>query len=219
MKTYKIDGEVYELQQNVSEAPDAYSRKGKLLDDVPKGKLIGYVIMDDGSCIECYKSFNPMIIILPIIILLLGVAAFLVYVFVLQPKDFELPWMEVKMKEGEDQTVITYNAFTIVDDEGNMDLNFTNGAEECTVTVTGDGIEDATFTCAPYGTTEFVPIKVTTDEGLVVAKVTITTATSTVTNEIAIEVPANYTPDSNPNTLDGYWKGEYIYGVPVQPTE
>ncbi len=218
MKNYKIDGDSYELLDRVKEAPDAYSKRGKLLDDPPKGKCIGYVIMEDGSCIKCFKSFNPLIIIIPLLILLLGAGAFLLYVFVLQPKDFVIPGSEVTLKEGEDQTIIRYNGFTSVTD-GNLDLNFQNGAEECTITITGDGIEDVEYVCAPNTTTEFIPVTVNTDKGLIIATMTLTTATSTTTQEIAIEVPENYTPNSNDGSLDGYWKGEYIYGIPVPGSE
>lgn len=214
MKTYKIDGEPYELLGAVSEAPDAYSKRGKILDDPPKGKRIGFVIMDDGSCIECYKSFNPLIIIIPLLIILLGVGGFLTYVFLFQDKDYTIPGSEVVIKEGTDQNIIKYNGFTSAED-GKLDLNFQNGSEECTITITGEGIEDVEYVAAPYSTTEFIPITVDTDEGLIVATMTLTTATSTVTNEIAIEVPENYTPDSNTGSLDGYWEGEYIYGVPA----
>lgn len=216
MKTYKIDGEAYELLENVSDALDAYSKKGKLLDEQPKGKCIGYVYMADGSCIKCYKSFNPLIIILPLLIVLLGVGGFLAYVF-MQPKDYTIPGSEILIKQGDDQTVIKYNGFTSAKD-GSLDIDFENGAEECTIKITGDGIEDIETIVAPYGRVEFLPITVTTDEGLVVATMTLTTASSTVTNEIAIEVPENYTPNSPENSLAGYWDGEYIYGITV-PTE
>lgn len=215
MKKYKIDGEVYELQENVGEAPDAYSKKGKLLDDAPKGKFIGFVIMDDGSVIECYKSFNWLIAIIPLLLIILGVAGFLVYVFFFQDKDYTIPGSEVVIKEGEDQNIITYNGFTSISPDNGLDLNFQNGSEECKITITGEGIEDVEYMAAPYSFTEFIPIKYTTDEGLVVATMTLTTATSTVTNEIAIEIPENYTPDSVTESLDGYWEGEYIYGVPA----
>lgn len=215
MKTYKIDGEPYQLKAHCKDAPDAYSRRGKLLDDVPKGKCIGYVIMDDGSVIECYKSFNWLIVIIPILLLLLAVAGFLVYVFFMQDKDFTIPGSEVVIKEGEDQNIITYNGFTSADPDKGLDINFQNGSEECKITITGEGIEDVEYLAAPYSFTEFIPLNYTTDEGLVVATMTLTTATSTVTNEIAIEIPENYTPDSVKESLDGYWEGEHIYGVPA----
>ncbi len=213
MKTYKIDGEPYELLDNVEDALDAYSKRGKLLDDRPKGKCIGYVYMADGSCIECYKSFNPLIIIVPLLVLLLAGGGFGAYVY-LQPKDFQMPGSDVIVKKGDDQTIITYNGFTSVND-GQLDIGFTNGAEECTIKISGEGIEDIEQVIAPYGTCQFLPITVTTDEGLVVAKLSITTASSAVENEIAIEIPENYTPNSPENSLAGYWDGEYIYGITV----
>lgn len=216
MKTYKIDGEAYELLTNVAEAPDAYSKKGKLLDDEPKGKCLGYVCMDDGSIIKCFKSFNPLIVIIPVVAIMVAVGSFLIYVN-MQPKDFTIPGSEIFVKQGDDQTVIKYNGFTSAKD-GSLDLNFENGAEECTIKISGEGIEDIETVVAPYSKCEFVPITVTTDEGLVVATMTLTTASSTVTNEIAIEIPENYTPNSANGSLDGYWNGEYIYGVTV-PTE
>lgn len=216
MKTYKIDGEAYELLDNVAEAPDAYSKRGKILDDEPKGKCIGYVCMDDGSVIKCYKSFNPMIIIAPILVASIAVGGFFVFVH-MQPKDFTIPGSEVLVKQGDDQTIIKYNGFTSVTD-GSLDINFENGAEECKIQISGDGIEDIETMVAPYGKCEFLPIKVTTDEGLVIATMTLTTASSTVTNEIAIEIPENYTPNSASGSLDGYWDGEYIYGI-TAPTE
>lgn len=216
MKTYKIDGESYELVDSVSEAPDAYSKKGKLLDDEPKGKCLGYVVMEDGSVIKCFKSFNPMIIIAPILVITVAAGGFFAFVS-MQPKDFTIPGSEIFVKQGDDETIIKYNGFTSAVD-GSLDINFENGAEECKIQISGEGIEDIETMVAPYSTCEFLPITVTTDEGLVVATMTLTTASSTVTNEIAIEIPENYTPNSAEGSLDGYWNGEYIYGITV-PTE
>lgn len=210
MKTYKLYGDTYELDDTPQSQPDGYALKGELLDERPaKGKLLGYIAMDDGSVIECYKAFNPVPIVLVIILLVAIVAGVIVY-FMLQPKDVVTD-SGTTVKQGMDNNVVSYNGFMALRDDA-LQIDFQNGDYAADITISGEGVEAATYHIEPNQFVATIPATCTTDAGVVNAKVTITTATSTSTFDVVIEIPANNTPDS-PTGLEGNWKGEHIYGV------
>lgn len=208
VKTVKIYGEKYDLHPSTSKPVDAYF-KGKLSDNPFGGKVIGYCTMEDGSIVEVYKHLNPLVIIIPVIVLLLiagGVTSFLL----LQPKDLNISGFPIK--QGNDQNIVTYNGFMALTDN-QLNVNFQNGSEPATVTVSGDGIETQTINVEPEQFLASIPATFTTDSGVVNATITITTPTSTQENNCVIEIPANNTPNSTEAGLNGYWEGEFIYGV------
>ena len=214
MKYYKIYGATYPLDVNASEAPDAYAVKGQLFDEPPRGKKVGYVRMRDGSLIECYKTFNP----LPLICVVAVVAIVAVVAVVLinkSSKDVVNPIDGTPIKVGDDTNVVTYNGFMAIRD-GNLSVDFTNGNEACTIQVVGDGIECAPVTVAPLEYVASVPATFTTDRGLVQAEIVIKTETSESSQAVVIEIPENDTDNSPEDGLEGYWKGEYIYGTGVE---
>lgn len=219
MATTKIYGESYELDPHSEKLADAYAFKGKLIDDKPNGKFIGFATMEDGSVVACYKP-GPLKLIIIIVVAVLavigGIAAFLLFG---QPKDVVIQGAgaPVTLKRGDDATVISYNGFTTASD-GALDLNFQNGVEQANITITGEGIDTVSLTVAPNELLSTVPITFTTTNGLVPAKLTISTATSTSEQDIVIEIPENNTPNSPSGVMDGYWKGEYIY-EPTYRTE
>ena len=218
---YKIYGETYELMPTSTEAPDAFAVHGKLLDEKPSGKFLGYVEMEDGSTIACFKKSNPLVIILPVgLLTLIGVCVGVYFMF-MQPKDVVIDRGDgdtpISVKTGDDNNVISYNGFMSVHSDGNVGIGFTNGDYECTLTLEGDGINTVVYTAAPGEVINTLPITYTTTSGLVSATLTVQTATSTTTNDVVIEIPDNNTPNSPDVTLEGYWKGEYIYGT--QPVE
>ena len=212
---YVIYGETYELQEVAAGVPDAYAVRGELVDDPPKGKCVGYVTMEDGSLIQCYKRLNVIPIVASAAVLALVGVGVCLYLFVLQPKDVYLPGTDTVIKQGDDTNIITYNGFMSVTPDNQLDIHFANGSEVTTISISGEGIESTSWTLQPYETLEYLPVTYTTEYGLITATLSITTATSTAFNEVAIEIPDNNTPNSPAVSLDGYWKGEYIYGTGV----
>lgn len=232
MSQYKIYGESYELRDTPDGNINSYAVKGKLVDIPPKGKSVGYVTMEDDSIIECYKAKPVLAIVTSIALLFLAIGGVASYYMFFQPKDIVLnpqpsqpgsaaevgeDVTPIVLKQGDDNNVVSYNGFTSLS-EGSVNLNFQNGDYSCTITVTGEGIESQTLTVAPGEFIQSVPVTYTTDEGLVSAVLTISTDTSTSEQAFMIEIPENNTPNSPQGTLDGYWKGEYIY-VPTGNTE
>ena len=216
MKTYKIYGDVYQVSDTTSEAPDAYAFRGELCDDKPSGRKVGYVTMQDGSVIECYTKMNPIIIIIPVLLIVCSIAAIVVYLLFFQPKDVNVS--DLIVKQGDDRNVVSYNGFmTISNDE--LSVNFQNGDYAATVTVTGEGIECDPFTEQPGEFVYSIPVTYTTESGLVQADITISTETSSDTQQVVVEIPENNTPNSPESGLEGYWKGEFVYGTTIQPAE
>ena len=209
MKTFKIFGDKYPLSPTSSKAPDAYAIKGKLVDEQPKGKLKGFTTMEDGSVIACYKRFNPMVIILPLLLICGLAAGGYYYLTQEQPKDVVVAGITIK--EGVDNNVVKYNGFTVIRD-GVVYIYFTNGDYPCKIQIVGEGIDCAVYDCQPAEYVECLPVTYTTAEALLNAKLVITTETSTQENDIVIEIPENNTANSPSEGMEGYWQGEYIYG-------
>ena len=214
MQKYSIYGDSYELMPTTSVPVNGYAVKGALQDTVPKGKIVGYVEMSDGSIIECYKQFNPMIIILPIILIAICCGGVSVYYFKMQPKDVVISKnddVSVPVKTGTDKDVVQYNGFAMLHD-GQLNLDFKNGSVPCTITISGDGLETASITVQPGEYVQNIPMTFSATSGVVNAVLTIVTETSTSENNIVVEIPENNTGDSGAG-LAGSWQGEYIYGV------
>lgn len=209
MKSFKVMGEKYPLENTSSSAPDAYSIKGKLLDDEPKGRFVGYVTMVDGSVVACYKKMNLLPILL-LLVMLCGAGGFLYWYYMTeQPKDVVVAGITIK--EGVDNNVVKYNGFTAIRN-GEIFIYFTNGSYPCTIQIVGDGITCDKRNVASDEYVESMPVQYDTLDALVNAKLVITTATSTQENDIVVEIPDNNTANSPTEGLEGYWQGEYIYG-------
>ena len=217
MKTYKIYDATYPLDATSSVAPDAYAIRGELVDDPPKGKKVGYVTMRDGSTIECYTKFNKMIVILPVVLIILAAACALIYLYFLQPKDVKVGSGEDSfiLKQGSDNNVVTYNGFMALRDNS-ISVDFTNGAYTCTIQVVGEGIQSDPVTVEPNGYLASVPATFTTTSGVVNGSLIIKTDTSTSEQQVVVEIPDNNTENSVDTGLEGYWKGEYIYGTSTE---
>lgn len=216
MKTYKIYSAVYPLDETTSVAPDAYAIKGELVDDPPKGKKVGYVTMRDGSIIECYTKFNPLVVIIPLAIIAIAAASLFVYFYFFQPKDVVVGEDDsFIIKQGTDNNVVTYNGFMALRN-GSLSVDFTNGDYPCTISVSGNSIDCDPVTVQPGEHVDSIPATYNTESGVVNATLTITTDTSTTDENVVIEIPDNNTEDSDDTGLEGYWKGEYIYGTSVE---
>lgn len=210
MKTFKIYGQKYPLQSTTSEPYIAYAVKNELVDDPPKGKVVGYVKMEDGSVIECYKRFNIWIILLPIILaLLVGVGVF-IYLMFFQEKDVVI--FGAPVKQGVDNLIVTYNGYPAIRDN-KLSINYQNGSLPARILVEGEGIETQVTNVNPDDYVGELPCKFTTDEGVVSATITIETATSKQTFPIAIEIPDNLNGNEAESGLEGFWHGEEIYGA------
>ena len=208
MKMYKIYGDAYELESTSSSAPDAFSVKGNLQDEIPKGKLIGYVTMNDGSVVACYKKFN-IIVPITILLLLIFIGAG-VYYYLTNVNKQVITIGDIKISGATENDIIQYNGFMALRDN-KINVNFTNGDYPCTIQIKGDGISCDPYNCEPGEYVESIPATYSADSGVVYAEIIITTETSTQTNAVTVEIPENNTANS-PDGLDGYWKGEYIYG-------
>lgn len=210
MKAFKIYGTKYPLEQTTSAPADCYGYKGELVDDLPKGKMVGYVAMEDESIIECYKKFNPLVIILPILLVLVLAGLGLVYLLYFQPKDVVLSSTFIKL--GVDNNVVTYNGYIPCQDNL-LYVDFQNGAYPATISVQGDGIEAASYSIEPDIYVETIPATFTTDEGVVEATLTIKTETSTATFPVVVEIPDNLNDNDKFEGPVNSWQGETIYGV------
>ena len=217
MKRFSIYNTKYTLFDTTSTPPDAFGYHNDIVDEPPKrGKIVGYVKMEDGSIIECYTGFNPAVIIVPLVILLVILSGVFLYfkVFKAHSLDVNLN-LPVSQKDKEDPEItITYNGFMAIKD-GKLTIDFQNGSEETTVTVTAEGVDCKPVTLEPNEYLDSIPVTYTTKEGIVPAKIDIKTQTSETEQDVIIEIPENNTTDS-PDGLEGYWKGEYVYGTGVE---
>lgn len=210
MKAYKIYGEPYPLQPNTSEPADSYAIRGKLVDEQPKGKVIGYVQMEDGSIVECYKKSRALLIILIVVLLALLVGGgILVYLLFVQKKDVAILGNIVKV--GSDNNVVTYNGVPSVVD-GKVSIQFTNGDYPAAIQVVGEGVQSDVVQLEPAQFINDIPCKFTTEEGVVEALVRIKTETSTQEFPIVIEIPENFNSNDIYPGQEGFWSGEQIYG-------
>ena len=211
MKTFKIYGEKYELLKSTAEPCITYAFRNELVDDMPKGKCVGYVIMDDGSVVECYKKFNIWVILIPLLLIALGVGAFFVYLFYFQPKDIKILGTTIQLQE--DNLVVTYNGFPSIKDN-EVSVQFQNGSYPAKIILEGEGIETHTINVAPDAYVDSIPCRFTTDEGIVEATFTIITETSEQSFPVVVEIPSNLNGNETESDLEGYWKGEAVYGAP-----
>lgn len=209
-KTFKIYDEQYELYAQTSEVVSGYGFRNEIVDEPPGGKFVGYVTLEDGSIIQCFKKFNPLPIIIIVILFVAICGAGAYYIFKVQPKDVVVNDNDVKT--GTDHDVITYNGFMSLT-ESAVDIALENGSEQATVTIVGDGVKSDPATVEPHGTLDVLHVTYDTDAAVVNATIKVTTATSTYEQPVTIEIPENdtmYSPDSG---LDNYWRGETIYGI------
>lgn len=212
MKTYKIYGTKYPLNATTSVPADAFALKGQICDDPPnRGKVIGFVTMDDGSVIECYKKFNVLIIIIPMLLLFLGIGGFLAWLFLFQEKD--VSFMGDLVKQGTDTNVVTYSGFPSVHDNM-LEIQFQNGELPAKIIVSGDGIETTVTDIEPNQFVGSIPITVSSTEGLVEAFINIRTASSEQSFPIVVELPQNLNGNDSLEGMEGFWYGEQIFAAP-----
>lgn len=206
MKKYKFSfGASYEL----SEAPDivdAYALNGVLVDDQPaKGKLVGYVHMEDGSCVECYTQFNKKVLIIPIVVFVLAILGLLGYILFFKGQNIAVGDAVLRINTG--SNTIVFNGIPSYSD-GSVDLRFANGKETATISISGDGIKCTPVTLGPGEELYDLPLEIVSDSDVIVATLTCSTDTSEADYEIIIEVPENM--DDYTEGISGYFDGEVI---------
>lgn len=198
MKKYKLDGVHYELDSSSVEAADGFALNGKMCGEKPtKGKCVGYVRMDEGSCIECYKSFNPLKIVIPLLLLLISVGATITFLLLNQEQDIAIGG--TMLRTSVDENIVVFNGLMTYKDN-QIDLRFTNGEYETKITVKGDGITTTETTLPPGESMYYMPITIDTNENVVSAIVTFDTATSTAEFPVLIEVTDNMNGSSGVST-------------------
>lgn len=210
MKEYKIYGESYPLKATTRHPVDSYARGGELVDEPPKGKILGYVEMDDGSIIECHKKTNFVPLLIFLIVLILAVAGVLVYLLFFQPKDVKLAGTIIK--HGTDKDIVKYDGFMTLDDSG-LRVSFQNGEIPAQIIVQGDGVQSQQVSVEPGQFIDYIPCKFTTKNGVVEAQISIMTETSKQDYNVVVEIPANNNGNDTQDGLTGLFDGEVVYGV------
>ncbi len=186
---YKLCGRKYETFQTVTSPPDGWALNGKLCDSPPvKGEFIGYVTMDEGSVISCWKYTSKLPIILAVVLALALLSAVTAFVLLSQKKDIAVGG--TVLRQSMDDTIIVYNGLMTYSN-GSVDLLFQNGDYQTTVTLSGDGIETTQATLEPGTSMATMPVQINTEKDVIEAVLKFETETSLASYPVLIEVEAN----------------------------
>lgn len=209
MKTYKIYGTSYELVDAPDEPCDSYAVKGELVDDPPeKGKLVGYVEMEDGSFVECYKGKSKLPLILSIL-LILAIAGGVTYYFLFLYKPQPVAIGGTMLQTEVEKNIITFNGIMSANNE-QLDVRFVNGDYAATIEVTGEGIETGAIDVEPNTSVTYIPVTVKTDENAVEVQVNIKSNGVTSSFNAIVEIPDNQNEYDDAEGLNGYFSKELI---------
>lgn len=208
MKQYKIYGMPYDIYESTDEGIDSYAVKGELVDDEPNGKFLGYVKMEDGSIVACYKKKSLLLPISLILLLVLGIGA-VVYFFVLPMFEKEVAIGGTMLKTDVGTNVVTFNGIMSAS-SGQMDVRFVNGNEPATVQVTGDGVSTETISIEPGDSLEYIPVEVTTTDSVVEVTVNVTSNGTLSTFNALVEIPGNNTDYDPTEGLNSYFEKEMV---------
>lgn len=214
MKTFKLYGTKYPMNSTTGRPADAFGYKNEILDDPPdKGKLVGYVTMEDGSIIECWQKFNVLFIILPLLIILCGLAGFVYWLFFIQKKDVK--FMGDIVEVSHDTNVVTYSGFPSARN-GELRIQFQNGEVPAKIIVSGDGISTTVTDVEAGAFVDSIPVTVDSSEALIEAQISVKTASSEQSFPIVVEVPENLNGNDSLEGMEGFWFGEQI--IFIEPT-
>lgn len=208
MKQYKIYGTPYELEDSTDEGIDSYAVSGELVDDEPKGKLLGYVEMEDGSIVACYKKKSLVIPMLLILSALAGVVI-IVYFLVLPMLEKDVAIGGTMLKTDVGTNVVTFNGIMRAS-AGQVDVRFVNGNEPATIQVTGEGVTTETIYVEPGDSLEYVPVTVNTEESVVEVTVNINSNGTLSTFSALVEIPDNNTDYDPTEGLNSYFEKEMV---------
>lgn len=208
MKTYKIYGTSYPLSPTSDTPCDSYAYKGELLDDPPaKGKSLGFIEMDDGSVVECYKGKSKLPLILGIIVLLAAIAGAAYYFLVIRKPEVAIGGTMLSTSVEKD--IITFNGIMAASD-GQLDVRFVNGDYPATIEVSGEGIKTDVVSVAEGEAVTYIPVTVDTKENAVEVHVRITSNGTTSAFNAIVEIPDNMNEYDTSEGLNGYFSKELI---------
>lgn len=208
MKQYKIYGVSYELGDTAEDAIDSYAYKGELFDEEPSGIFVGYVTMEDGSVVACYKKKSKL---LAIILLIVALAAITVaaYEFVLPMFQKEVAIGGTMLQVDTGTNVVVFNGIMQCSD-GQIDVRFVNGKTPATIQVSGDGVETQEYSVDPEESVEFIPVTITTNRSVVEVKVRINSDGTVSEFNALAEIPDNNTDYDPMDGLSSYFEKELI---------
>lgn len=209
MKTYKLYGTKYALDKDIRGAvPDCFALNGNISYDKPeKGKCVGYVIMEEDSVVECYKTKNiiPFILIALVVVAAGGYFAFNSWVN--SRCDDIMIGTLVSEKVG--GTSVVFNGIMSYDASGAVDIRYVNGSDDVTLTLSGDGIEPTSVTVKAGEIVQSIPCTFTGDSNVVAATLTIDNAVQQSSFNVLIE--KEDLTGTEPQGLRGYFDNEVLF--------
>lgn len=205
---YKLCRKWYELSVTSQVPPDGFALNGKLIGSPPsKGRHMGYAIMDEGSVIDCYKSFNPLVVVIPIFVLLAVIVGSILLILMNQEKDIAVGG--TVLRQNIDENIIVYNGLMSYAD-GKVDIMFQNGNYPTTVSISGEGITPTQAVLEPGAIMIELPVNIETDRDVIEGVLRFETTTSTAEYPVLIEIPDNMNTTAG---LAGYFEKEgLVYG-------
>ena len=210
MKYFKIYDENFPLYSETDEPADMFGYNNDLMEDKPKGAVkVGYVTMDDGTVVECYskKKGNGALIAILLLITIVGAGVIIYFAFFYKGKDNPLGTI---VSVPVNQNIVHYNGYMRAQN-GQLEVDFTNGEQESIFKVTGDGIETQVISVGANEHLDTIPIKVTSTDGAIEAKLHIKSGQTTVEYPVVIE---NSDALNSNDILDvdaGYWDKEEVF--------
>lgn len=213
MSKFKIYGVPYELAPEADGPIDSYGYGGELVDDEPKGKCVGYVTMEDGSVVACYRSINILLIILPLVVLVATAVFAVIFILPILHKDVTTGGTMLEIDVG--KNVVTFNGIMEADSD-ELDVRFLNGDEHATITVEGDGVVTEEVQVEPNEFIEKIPVTVTSSDSVVEVKVRIKSNETINEFNALVEIPANGTPYDPNSGLNGYFSKELILDETIE---
>ena len=206
MITYTIYGTQYQIV-DVDGPIDGYAYKGEFVDDQPsKGKLVGTVMMEDGSVIECYKGSFPLI---PVIIGVVAIVILAVVAYFLFFRKSDEPITGTFLSAKVDKNVVTFNGVMSARD-GVCSIGFVNGDTEAIVEITGEDLSSEQVTLAPGEVLQDISIFTDSKEGVVSANLKVTCGDKSENFPVLVELPDNNNNYENTDEVHGVFSGEVI---------
>ena len=209
MRIIKIYGEKYIVDSEPADAIDCYFYKGELVDEAPgNAKLLGYVTMEDGSVVECYKPKSKLLAILLILLLIASVGYGVYYYLFLYEPDVAIGGTMLETNVNKD--VITFNGIMSKSND-TVNLEFVNGKYPATVEIVGEGVTCEPISLEPNQQLLDIPVFIDTTENVVEVAVKVSSEGDTAEFNAIIEVPENNNSYTTSEGLSGYFEREVIF--------
>lgn len=214
MKQYKIYGTPYPLYDSTEEGIDSYALSGDLVDDEPNGKLLGYVEMEDGSIVACYKKKSRVIPLLIILATLAGLFA-VIYFVILPMFEKEVAIGGTMLQTDVGTNVVTFNGIMSAL-SGQIDVRFVNGNEPAIIQVTGEGVTTEEVAVEPGESVEYIPVTISTGDSVAEVTVNINSNGTLSTFNALVEIPDNNTDYDPTEGLNSYFEKEMVVDEPTE---